>query len=463
MNVIVRKIPRILHFIWVGDESQRPDNCIDTWRKHHSDWEIKVWGNRTLVDQEWVNARHMKEMSARELNGVADMMRWEILYNEGGVVLDADSICLRPLEDAFLENDSFCCWENETARPGFLAAGYFGSCAQNEFVGQIILDIQQEESVVNDQAWKTVGPLRLTKSYLKYKYTALEIYPSHFFIPEHYTGMKYNGSGPIYAAQLWGTIKNIYESLHKVEIPELKEGKVISSVAMTASAPAIASSDFEFNQCSAYFINLSHRADRALQLMRNLEEMSFSREEFLRIEAVLDKDFGGLGCAKSHILTLTRFICESEKSYCLILEDDFNFRVDRAVVEAYINAVVSVDPNWQVALLAGTLVEAHEPIRALEGLTINKVYTSQSTAGYIVRREYVSKLIDVYFASVDGMEKNRAVEQRRAVYAKFSIDQTWKTLQRRDNWYCSLPMIGCQIGSFSDIEGVIVNYDHLSG
>jgi mannosyltransferase OCH1-like enzyme len=220
MDVADRKIPRILHFIWVGDESRRPDNCIDTWRKRHGDWEIKVWGNRTLVDHEWVNARHMKEMSTKELNGVADMMRWEILYNEGGVVLDADSICLRPLEDEFLDNDSFCCWENETARPGLLAAGYFGSCAQNEFVGQIILDIQQEESVVNDKAWKTVGPLRLTQSYFKYKYTALKIYPSHYFIPEHFTGVKYTGSGPVYAAQLWGSTKNIYENLHRVDLSE---------------------------------------------------------------------------------------------------------------------------------------------------------------------------------------------------------------------------------------------------
>ena len=25
-------IPKKLHFIWVGDEAKRPDNCIETWR-----------------------------------------------------------------------------------------------------------------------------------------------------------------------------------------------------------------------------------------------------------------------------------------------------------------------------------------------------------------------------------------------------------------------------------------------
>ena len=125
----------------------------------------------------------MQEMSKRELNGVADMMRWEILYNEGGIVLDADSISLRPLDEFLLDCEAFACWESEIARPGLIAAGYFGCTAENRFVGQIILDIQAEASVVHDMAWKTVGPQRLTDAYRKYRYHSLRIYPSHYFIP----------------------------------------------------------------------------------------------------------------------------------------------------------------------------------------------------------------------------------------------------------------------------------------
>ena len=145
-------IPKILHFIWVGDDARRPDNCIGTWMRHHPDWTIKIWDNASLSENEWVNAAHMRAMFGRELNGVADMMRWEILYNEGGIVIDADSVCLRPLDDSLLDCDAFACWESEMARPGLIAAGYFGCGAGNEFVGQIILDIQNEASVVNASA-----------------------------------------------------------------------------------------------------------------------------------------------------------------------------------------------------------------------------------------------------------------------------------------------------------------------
>lgn len=98
-------IPKNIHVIWVGDESKRPDNCIDTWRKHNLDWNIRVWGNNDLATYGWVNARHMDTMQHRELNGVADLMRWEILYNEGGFVVDADSICLRPLPEWLLHGE----------------------------------------------------------------------------------------------------------------------------------------------------------------------------------------------------------------------------------------------------------------------------------------------------------------------------------------------------------------------
>jgi mannosyltransferase OCH1-like enzyme len=141
-------------------------------------------------------------------------MRWEILYEEGGVLVDADSVCVRPLDENLLDCEAFACWENEVARPGLIAAGYFGCNAGNEFVGKIISDIFNEDSVVNEMAWKTVGPKRLTESYRKYNYQSLRIFPSHFFIPEHFTGIAYNGSGPIYAYQEWASTRSSYDELY---------------------------------------------------------------------------------------------------------------------------------------------------------------------------------------------------------------------------------------------------------
>lgn len=232
-------IPKKIHFIWVGDESKRPDNCIETWRRHNPSYEVKIWGNSSLTEREWLNSAHMVAMSDRELNGVADMMRWEILFNEGGIVLDADSVCLRPLDDEMLACEAFACWESEMARPGMIAAGYFGCIAGNAFVHQIITDIHREPTVTHDRAWKTVGPQRLTDSYRRYQYFALRIFPSHYFIPEHFSGLVYKGQGPVYANQLWGSTNNSYDELflRKIEgCEDVSEGKTdVSSERLTTT------------------------------------------------------------------------------------------------------------------------------------------------------------------------------------------------------------------------------------
>ena len=233
-------IPKILHFIWVGDESKRPDNCIQTWIEHHPDWQLKIWGNDSLADFEWVNAAHMRAMSTRELNGVADMMRWEILYNQGGLVFDADSICVRKLDDELLDCEAFACWESEIARPGLIAAGYFGCAAGNPFVGQIILDIKNEASVIGDMAWKTVGPMRLTESFRKYQYHGLRIYPSHYFIPEHFSGVKYQGPGPIYAHQEWASTRRTYDQLHLKDFGQKLAHEVLPADGGLAAAESAA-------------------------------------------------------------------------------------------------------------------------------------------------------------------------------------------------------------------------------
>jgi mannosyltransferase OCH1-like enzyme len=211
-------IPRQIHIIWVGDQTKRPDNCIRTWVERNPSWRVKIWGNQDLADHGWVNASHIQQMARREINGVADLMRWDILYNLGGFVVDADSICVRPLEDWLLNAEAFACWENEIARPDLIAAGYVASSPGNPFFGQIIVDLQRQPSVTNGMAWETVGPMCLTRAFRAHRYDGLSILPSHMFIPEHYTGLRYEGAGIVFARQEWASTRRTYDALHLKQI-----------------------------------------------------------------------------------------------------------------------------------------------------------------------------------------------------------------------------------------------------
>ena len=206
-------IEKKLHFVWIGDESKCPHNCIDTWREKNSDYEIKIWGNEDLASYGWSLGEWMKAMAPRELCGVADLMRYEILYREGGITLDADSICTRPLENWLLETNEFVAWENEhLGGTGLLGVSVMGSVKESPFFGKIITDFLNEEIVVNDRAWKITGPLKLTKTWREHQYP-LTIYPSHFFYPTHHSGYMYKGEGIKFADQFWGSTHQSYESL----------------------------------------------------------------------------------------------------------------------------------------------------------------------------------------------------------------------------------------------------------
>jgi GR25 family glycosyltransferase involved in LPS biosynthesis len=217
---------------------------------------------------------------------------------------------------------------------------------------------------------------------------------------------------------------------------------------------------FHFKNDNTRVISLSHRDDRRQSLIQNLREHGFEVSSFPFFEAIHD-EFGGLGCAKSHLLALTELYCRSGSEYLCILEDDFRFKFSSATVDQLISTITSLGKIVDVFILGGT-----ETIHGVErypnttelNIQVSSCFESQSTVGYICNRRYLPKLLACFSECVRAMEHYRAVQPRHMIYSRFAIDQQWKTLQRSDAWFCTIPMLGIQGASFSDIEGREVNY-----
>lgn len=196
-------IPRIIHIIWIGDEKLIPIGNIETWSQLNPDFEIKTWGNDELKSRPWRNADAMKLFWDKELCAVADLMRYEILYDEGGVYVDADSTCIRPLDDVLMENTSFACWENELERPGLISNGFLGFPPGSKLLKNLIDDINSDKKDNDAPAWQATGPVKLTNAFLRTRDTTLTIFPSHYFLPRYFTGLQYTGSGRSYSNHNW--------------------------------------------------------------------------------------------------------------------------------------------------------------------------------------------------------------------------------------------------------------------
>ena len=82
-----------------------------------------------------------------------------------------------------------------------------------------------------------------------------------------------------------------------------------------------------------YYINLAHRKDRLTNIINELNKTNIDSKKINRIPGIYIKDFGSLGCAKSHCLALESFLkSHSDNKYCIIFEDDFQFTQEQNII-----------------------------------------------------------------------------------------------------------------------------------
>ena len=213
-------IPKIIHQIWIGPKPA-PTKLMDTWKDKNPDYTYIRWNEKEIKKRKLTLNCSNRINEIEEINGKADIIRWEILYEYGGVFLDADSICIEPLDDVLMTKKCFSGWENEEARPGLIATGTMGFPPKHPLVANAIEWIKENEvtyAKTNQKAWYNVGPGLLTRMYDTKLYKDLHIFPSYTFLPYHFTGREYIGHGKIYAYQEWGSTKQSYETMNSVEL-----------------------------------------------------------------------------------------------------------------------------------------------------------------------------------------------------------------------------------------------------
>lgn len=137
------KIPKIVHFIWLGPRSFPKESVhnVRTWMAQNPDWTFKFWTDRprdppchgmeTVVMKEYPFPHLGSRYAASENWGEkSDVLRYEILYFQGGVYVDHDANCLQPFIGMHGAYDFYCGLE----APHPLMAG-FNITAGNGVIG----------------------------------------------------------------------------------------------------------------------------------------------------------------------------------------------------------------------------------------------------------------------------------------------------------------------------------------
>ncbi len=111
-------IPKIIHYCWFGTKSipQSVSDCIDSWRKHHPDYELMLWNESNIDIEGCAYAIEAKE--AQKWAFLSDYVRIDKLNEYGGIYFDTDVEVVKSL-DPLRSNSAFI---------GFESPQYLGTC-----------------------------------------------------------------------------------------------------------------------------------------------------------------------------------------------------------------------------------------------------------------------------------------------------------------------------------------------
>lgn len=204
-------IPKVIHQIWIGDQTKKPIKCMETIERDNPDCEYKLWTEKELKTLKISKKLQLKIKCMPELCGKCDIYRYLILQQYGGIYIDADSVSIEPLDEFFFKSCGIA-FENEYCRGELMGIGFLAFTKDHPLLLDALRHIESNQ--IQSPAWKYTGNLMITNLLRQNKtiYPEMNIYPSYYFYPEHHSQVKYEGHGKVYMAQMWGSTHNRYGS-----------------------------------------------------------------------------------------------------------------------------------------------------------------------------------------------------------------------------------------------------------
>ena len=199
-----------------------------------------------------------------------------------------------------------------------------------------------------------------------------------------------------------------------------------------------------------FFINLDERKDR-LEHFNNLMGKCTLFSNLERFSAVKLKN-GAAGCGMSHIKVLQKCL-EMKEEYFLISEDDIVIlNLDNYIEFVNNFSKIKNSDDWDIIVLTPRGDMIKEENKTMNSVNFYRINNNQTTTAYIIKKRFINTLIDNFKTSVDGLLKDLNPDV-------FSIDQYWKRLQNKYNFYYNKNIFAGQLPGYSSIENKIVNYN----
>lgn len=156
-------IPRKIHQVWLGGNLPIAYKKItSTWKKYHPEWDYKLWTDQDIADFGLINIDNYNKTKNVAIR--SDILRYEILYKEGGLYVDTDFECLKSFEDLiYLNFFSGMAYTKELLMYNGLMASIPGS----NIMKSCIENIKSVNDSCATAIFNSTGPQYFTKIFLE--------------------------------------------------------------------------------------------------------------------------------------------------------------------------------------------------------------------------------------------------------------------------------------------------------
>ncbi|PJE36153.1 hypothetical protein CVM52_13495 [Pseudooceanicola lipolyticus] len=106
-------IPKKIWSFWDVGEERAPaivQTCLQSWRNKNSSWQVNILSRGSISECSKIK-RLFEESSNLKIQALTDLLRLRLLRENGGIWVDATSMCVLPLDD----------WIDQAASSGFFA------------------------------------------------------------------------------------------------------------------------------------------------------------------------------------------------------------------------------------------------------------------------------------------------------------------------------------------------------
>ena len=197
--------------IWIGPKPP-PLKWMDTWKEKHPDWEYSIFTDEMLKARKWKN-QHLidRYYFVRAWPGVSDLIRYELILEQGGFWPEADMVCLENTEELFDMPDhyAYTCFENsrhQDPRYKNYMQPIMAANPGNELLQEIVDTLHKlKPGQLKPEPYLSTGNHFLSQ--YANRTEVLKLWPSHYFIPQYYArnAPYYDGPDKVYAEHNWGS------------------------------------------------------------------------------------------------------------------------------------------------------------------------------------------------------------------------------------------------------------------